>query len=334
MKVCPNCRKTYTDDELNFCLDDGSVLEHAGRGSLPETVLLNQPRMTAPQQQMPSQQYQSQQQPGSQAGWNTAPQQYSMQPKKSSKAWIWVLGILGVLVFVCGGGFAGLVYIGSQVDTNTNTDSGRNTNSTVKKGSPSPTGSKPGDTNSSTGTPDRTSVEKVDLSAWVQKSSQFGTSDFTDGEFHLTAKGKGYYIVINSPEGKGKTENANTSITVRNLDDVESKYGYGVVFHSNPTPLQQGYAFLIDAKNKRYRIVHHSPQKEDAFVAWTKSDAINPGTAENVLEVRDLPDKVDLYINGKMVNSIKNVYGYSGGVVGIYSGDGVKVAYKNLEIRK
>ena len=66
----------------------------------------------------------------------------------------------------------------------------------------------------------------------------------------------------------------------------------------------------------------------------SNSDAIKGGTAENVLEVRDLTDKIELYINGTMVTSIKNVYGYAGGVPGLYSGDGVKIAFKNLEISK
>jgi len=35
-----------------------------------------------------------------------------------------------------------------------------------------------------------------------------------------------------------------------------------------------------------------------------------------------------------MVTSIKNVYGYSGGVVGLYSGDAAKIGFKDLEIRK
>ena len=30
-------------------------------------------------------------------------------PKKSSKAWLWVVGILGLVVLLCGGGFAALV---------------------------------------------------------------------------------------------------------------------------------------------------------------------------------------------------------------------------------
>ena len=40
MKQCPQCRKIYTDDELNFCLDDGSVLVNADRVTEEETVVL------------------------------------------------------------------------------------------------------------------------------------------------------------------------------------------------------------------------------------------------------------------------------------------------------
>ena len=30
MKICPRCQKTYADDNLNFCLEDGSVHLSAG----------------------------------------------------------------------------------------------------------------------------------------------------------------------------------------------------------------------------------------------------------------------------------------------------------------
>src|SRR5690242_19687576 len=99
MKICPRCQKTYTDDNLNFCLDDGVVLQEAGGGNEPQpTVFMNQPRPTNPQSAATSQ-------PGVQPQWNTAPQQYGGgQQKKSSKAWIWVLLILGLVVVLCGGG--------------------------------------------------------------------------------------------------------------------------------------------------------------------------------------------------------------------------------------
>ena len=49
MKICPKCGKTYTDASLNFCLDDGTVLTQNQTGfdsSLPETVMISQPRPT------------------------------------------------------------------------------------------------------------------------------------------------------------------------------------------------------------------------------------------------------------------------------------------------
>lgn len=337
MKICPRCQKTYTDENLNFCLDDGSVLTQATAESMPATVMMNQVRPTQPNPTMPSQQV-------PQAGWNTGQQaqpqqQYSMQPaKKSSKTWIWVVLILGVVVLVCGGGFAGLVLIGMNSENNSTTTTANN--KTTPSSSPSKTtpSSSPNNSSSTTTTSssstDRTDVEKVDLSEWVKDFSAFGTTEMSGGSFLMAAKQKGYYYVLAAPADTYQTEGANTSVTLSNVDNADSRLGYGIVFHSNPTPLQQGYAFLIDSKKKKYRVVHHSPSKEDTVVTWTKSDLIKDGSQDNTLEVRDLNDKIELYINGSMVTSIKNVYGYKGGVVGLYSGDAVKVAFKNMELRK
>lgn len=45
MKICPSCRQTYTDDELNFCLTDGSFLTSTAESD-PKTVYMNQTRIT------------------------------------------------------------------------------------------------------------------------------------------------------------------------------------------------------------------------------------------------------------------------------------------------
>ncbi len=324
MKSCPRCQKTYADDNLNFCLEDGSVLTQAGPEP-PQTVMMNEPRVTQPQPQMPSQ-------AGVQPGWNT-PQQYSMQPPpKSSKTWIWVVLILGVVVLVCGGGFAGLVLIGMNAENNKTdiTTSNRTTtaNRTTNTSTTNSTTS-----NSTSSTSNRTDLDTVDLEPWVKEFSAYGNTEFTGGEFIMSAKKKGFYYVLVAPE-EYKTEKADTRVSLRNVDNATGSLGYGLIFHSNPTPLQQGYAFLIDTKKKKYRVVRHEPQNERSVVSWTTSNAIKEGAEENVLEVRDLDDKVELYINGTMVTTIKNQYGYSGGVPGLYAGDGVKVAFKNLEIRK
>ena len=150
----------------------------------------------------------------------------------------------------------------------------------------------------------------------------------------MGAKQKGFYYVLVAPEDY-KTENADTRVTLRNIDNAPAgTLGYGLIFHSNPKPLQQGYAFLIDTIKRRYRVVNHSPSKESTVITWTSSNAVKSGAEENTLEVRDLDDQIELYINKTKVNSIQNLHGYPGGVAGLYSGNGVKIAFKDLEIRK
>ena len=61
---------------------------------------------------------------------------------------------------------------------------------------------------------------------------------------------------------------------------------------------------------------------------------IKSGSEENVLEVRDDGTKMDFYINGLKVTSQSNVFGYRGGVVGVYTGIDTPIAFSDLEIRK
>jgi hypothetical protein len=325
MKICPRCQKTYPDDNLNFCLEDGSVLTQVTGQAMPETVLLNEPRITAQPQQQQSQ-------PSAQGGWNVPPQQqYSMQPaKKSSKTWLWVLLILGGIILICGGGFVGmLAYIGSQADNiASNVANTLSNKGTANKGT-----TNSNSTTTTTSTSDRSALTTVDLSEWIPDSAKFAAVEFTDGELFVKNHEKTFYYVLAGTEDQ-KSVGSDTRITVRNVENIETNLGYGIVFHSDTTPLQQGYAFVIDAKRKRYRVVRHSPKNETAVVNWSRSDAIREGTASNTLEVRDQSATVDLYINGTKVNSIKNTYGYPNGVVGIYASNALKVAFKDFEIRK
>ncbi len=329
MKICPRCQKTYDNDSLNFCLEDGSVLNQMV-AQPPQTYQVNQPPPTQVQQAPTTNQ------PSAQPAWNMAPQPYSMQPpKKSSKTWIWVLLILGVVVIGCGGVGGVLVYLGLQADkaSSANTTTVNTATTSNKSTNPSPSNK---DTNVSTSNSDtgsRTRLEEIDLSSWVPETSLYADVEFTDGELLVKNKEKSYYYVL-AGTGDQKSVDADSRVTVKNVDNADTNLGYGIVFHSNPKPLQQGYAFVIDAKKKRYRVVHHTPANEDVVVNWTRSDAVLDGTQENMLEVRDHGDKIDLYINGKTVNSIKNTYGYPGGVVGIYSSGALKIAFKSLEIRR
>ena len=324
MKICPTCRKTYADDNLNFCLEDGSVLTFASNEP-PATVMMSQPRPTDPTAVFPSTSNQGVQSTFGQQ----APQPYSMQqPKKSSKAWLWIVGIVGIVLLLCGGGFAGLLFIGMQANQNqANNSTYPPPNNGRGNTGPSPAPSPFSSTTSSS------DVETVDLSFWVKDSSVWGTTEMSGDEFLMAAKQKGYYYVLVAPDDY-TTDGKNVRVTVRNVDNANSSLGYGLIFHSAPTPLTKDYAFLIDTKRKKYRVVRHEPSKETSMVSWKDSNAIKDGTQENVLEARDKGDTIELYINNEMVTSIKDQFGYPDGVPGLYSGDGAKIGFKKLEIWK
>lgn len=318
MKICPRCQKTYTDESLNFCLDDGAVLNQSNESEsspLP-TVLLNQPRPTNPNQPTGSQM-------GGQSGWSNQ-NQFSMQPPaKSSKSWLWVVGILGVLALICGGGFIGFIALVANVeDVPDNTDRVDLTNA---RKTPTPT---------PTRTPDnRTKTKEIDLTAWAKGDTPLGVTEFKNNELIMGSKKKDYYYVILGAESD-KTENATTKVSVRNINEEDSSLGFGLIVHSDPKPLVKDYAFLIDSENKKYRVVRHQPQKETDVIAWTNSSAIKDGNEENILEIRDENRQMNFYINGQFITSVKNTDGYSNGVLGLYAGDAVQIAFSNLQTSK
>lgn len=47
MKVCPSCNQTYTDETLNFCLNDGTTLVER-ESDPPPTIFMDPPRKTNP----------------------------------------------------------------------------------------------------------------------------------------------------------------------------------------------------------------------------------------------------------------------------------------------
>lgn len=46
MKYCPKCNETYKDENLNFCLNDGTILNEMSGEDAPPTVMLDASRVT------------------------------------------------------------------------------------------------------------------------------------------------------------------------------------------------------------------------------------------------------------------------------------------------
>lgn len=102
MKQCPRCNQTYTDDDLNFCLNDGELLTSSG--DAPPTVFMDPPRVTG------------------QTSWQSAPPPAPWQGSQNMQSTPFgtpafvqsrdqtlptialVLGILSVLMICCYGG--------------------------------------------------------------------------------------------------------------------------------------------------------------------------------------------------------------------------------------
>jgi hypothetical protein len=248
-------------------------------------------------------------------------------PKKRSRTWLWVLGIFAILILLCGGGFfAVAAYLGSIANTIANDASTKG-----NKGISTPRDAKP-TANASPAT-DPSSADDVDMSGWAEKPSEWGTTRFTNGELVMNSKDKDSYFVQVALD-KYETEGATTRLTLRNVDNANTSLGYGLIVHSDPSPLNRDYGFLIDSKRTRYRIVQHSPAEEKTIKPWSSSSAIRDGVQDNVLEVRDKAGELEFYINGTMVTSFKNSSGPKSGVPGIYTGGGLKVGFKRLQVAK
>ena len=52
MKRCPECQRTYSDDTLQFCLEDGAALISEGAHSADETLVLNTPPSSTDDQEL------------------------------------------------------------------------------------------------------------------------------------------------------------------------------------------------------------------------------------------------------------------------------------------
>jgi Domain of unknown function (DUF4440) len=86
MKRCPTCQKTYTDQNLSYCIDDGTPLIPVAADEETTVVSRKESRSS----------------PTDQADWNGAayrpPGAYIPPQTRKRRVWPWVLGILALLV--------------------------------------------------------------------------------------------------------------------------------------------------------------------------------------------------------------------------------------------
>lgn len=330
MKRCPNCSRTYTDDALSFCLEDGTpllsvdavppvydpgaTLRYPTAGGAnpppsvpyrPDTPLVNQMRPAA--------------------AWSPMP---SPQPQKRS-VWPWIIGGVAILGFM---GFGFLILILALANMNTNSNNrNRNVNSRLANRNGNSANANE-DSATAAEFSDDFSTEK-----WGTGAYTYGTLWYHNDEYHMHAN-KGGYIVMYGPNKNYGTENATVRVTARNVDSVSPASGFGLVVHGEKSKSKgdlEDYAFLIrTGDNPGYQVIQHRGGSQNTIVSWTRSPVIRRGTSPNQIEVRTQAKVLTLYINGQYMTSITDTAGFLRGLAGFYSSDANEVAFDDLEISR
>jgi hypothetical protein len=313
MKICPTCKQNYTDETLNFCLNDGAVLTqtNVADNSQP-TVFMGQSSPTHPNNMFGNPTVQQNVGISQNAG---VSQPQFIPPVRKSRAWLWIVMIIGTVILLGGIGIVGLIALAVASDDGTNTDTTKNTG---------------GFTNSNYKT-----VLTEDFSTWRKEINDYGKTEYRNNEFIMSSKQAGAFYVLISGKTDYKTTNASTKVTVKNVNGTSTNLGYGLLIHSDPgVALAKDYVFLIDSTTQSYRIASHAATKEFPIIKWTRFASIRSGTQPNDIEVKDEDGKMTLYINGQMATTLQNSTNYKDGIVGIYAGDGIPVSFSNLKLGK
>jgi hypothetical protein len=134
MKRCPTCHRTFTDETLSFCLDDGTpLLDQSGSGPQSYGSNINiKPPQTQGNAPAPTVAYRPNTMPVNPVNpsWQQQQPGPSPQPRKR-KVWPWVLGGVGVLG-VLGIGFILLIVALASMDTNSNNSRSNANNSNAR----------------------------------------------------------------------------------------------------------------------------------------------------------------------------------------------------------
>ncbi|PYS78080.1 MAG: hypothetical protein DMF70_15485 [Acidobacteria bacterium] len=336
MKRCPQCNRTYTDDALSFCLDDGSPLTVAS-GPPPDpsaTLQYPQARDTTPQ---PTIAYN----PGQAAPPPPPPAWSPMPPPQTQKrsVWPWLLGI-GAVLLLMGIGVVVLIVMVARVTNDNNgnrvANNSNNSNNANWKSANRNKNTNSDNTNENTNTSSTPSSFTDDFSKenWGTGTWDDGRAWYSDEEYHMHAI-NGRFIEMYGPDKKEyNTENATVRVGLRSIDGNPPNTGYGLVVHGEKKDNKlEDYGFLIyNGPGPKYKIILHKAGVETNIVSWTSSNVIRTGTSPNQIEVRISGLKLDLYINGQFITSITDSAGYHRGRVGFYTSDAGEVAFDDLEI--
>jgi len=341
MKLCPSCNRTYNDESLNFCLEDGTPLVGGATGppdpnatwryptpretGEPPTEIYRQPPPLL--NQVPEM---AQPRPVP-----VAPHPYQPPQKKSKAIW-WILGTL-VVLGVMGVGLIVVILALASLGANQNNNVNNNSNVFVREGNENKTEKTNANSNANAAPSLPPSiVDDFSTVKWKTGNYQYGDIWYLDDEYHMRSKEK-TYLVMYAPSGDYNTEDAKVRVTTRSVDGTSPASGYGLVVHGAKSKDDQleDYGLLIYTGDEpQYQIVAHKDGQQKSLVPWTKSSVIRPGTSPNQLEIRSQNDELSFYINGRYLTRIPDSENFKRGVAGLYTSDTAEVAFDDLEIER
>lgn len=348
MKRCPSCNRTYTDEALSFCLEDGTPLlieappavtggtipYPSARDTNPPPTQIYHP--SAPQSHAPAVSPPPSYQP-----------QYSPLPlpqrRKSHAVW-WILGGLAVITILGIGALVILIAIASMSSnsnsnrlSNTN-NSNQNANANRSTNANSTNSNYQRDNTDSNANLPTSASDDFSSQLWGTGTSQYGETWYANNEYHMRSKDKTYLVMYGPSSSNYNTENATVHVTVQNVDGISPVYGYGLLVHCEKSKDKnelEDYGFLIrTGDSPAYEIVMHKGGKETKLVDWTTASTIRTGTNSNQIEVRIKDRSLSLYINGQYATSITDSVPFKRGLVGFYTSDAHEIAFDDLGITR
>jgi hypothetical protein len=353
MKRCPTCNRTFDDNTLSFCLEDGTPLLTTGAPAAFDpnaTISFDQARQTSEQGPPPTIAYTGSTPLINQPLAGQVPTPSWTMPAtpvaqaRRRRVWPWVLGGLAILT-VLGVGFIILLVALANMDTNTNTanvntnnsNTNRNANSVLITNRNSNTNTTANSNTNSNKSLAATFSDDFSEEKWGSGTSSYGRIWYQDDEYRMHANSGGY-IVMYGPNGDYSTENATVRATARSINGISPSAGYGLVVHGEKSEGKQeleDYAFLIfTGENPQYTVVMHRGGTQTTLVKWTRSSVIRTGTSPNQLEARIKDKQLSFYVNGQYLTSITDTGNFQRGLAGFYTSDTPEVAFDDLEINR
>jgi hypothetical protein len=150
MKRCPICNRTYTDDSLNYCLEDGTALNtvSSASGSFdPDRTLVDPKRAASgppPTEVLSSHAVSTEQYPSTtptSAYQQPTPAPRVDLPRRSNTAAVVTLSVLGTVMLILLGGVGAWLLMRSRPESSTNVTNGKSatvTNNESRVVSPTP----------------------------------------------------------------------------------------------------------------------------------------------------------------------------------------------------